>query len=780
MADTCIPAPSLHGSPAPMGYREAVLCGRGATSRVYRATDVKTGRQVALKRLHRQLVQDGEALARLRRELSALEQVQHAGVVRVHDVVRWDGAPTLVMDFVPGEDLKERLLRGGPLPDAETLRIARWLLEVLAAVHGRGIVHRDLKPQNIRIDPEGGLHLLDFGSARLDAASQLTTTGSTVGTPEYMAPELFAGSVYDPRVDLYGAGATLHECVCGEPPQRADSLAELARLRQTTDVVPLAQRCCGVDPALALLVDRCLQRAPEDRFASASLALWALEHPAQARRMVELRSERPPCLHCGTAIAPHSTRCPACHSPSPWRYQAGGCHVEIESIKDAPALITHLVEQVPELGEPQALQGLAEHCAALSFSRQRLLSYVEREQAERMVARLRELGCAARVKIDPGMVLLTSGLLLVVAVPVYVTWMVFTWQIARRAMLARTLLRKPLWPRLAAGAWILLTTAVFGQSLQWLLAALGPDTPNPLSTTWIAALGALGSVVLAASALRMGTGRLAASPEPALGAQLKQHLRPWRSRAEREALPRPRTSRVTYAAFLLLFCAVVPLEAKLLFDANEALSLWRARRQLAQASPVRPVAPAPGQAAAGTAEEGTVAERTLNALAAASSPAPWQPALPALAAAVLIGLLLRRRRTVRRDGAAIYAELDLPRLRALGARPSPRRAQDPQARGTVQEQLEREARDDPFVREAVRRAADLLPLLPAASASRLLDGLRALQDPAADATAERALLARCVQDTQPDLHARLGLLELEGRLEAEAAQALLGAGRSAA
>src|SRR5262249_51532360 len=148
-------------------------------------------------------------------------------IVAVRDVIRWQGDPTVVMDFIPGADLKERI-RGGTLNATEIERIARALFEVLSAAHGAGIVHRDVKPQNVRIADDGRIYLLDFGSARLDASSQLTATGTTVGTPEYMAPELFAGSVYDPRVDIYGAGATLFECATGRAPQLAESLTELA------------------------------------------------------------------------------------------------------------------------------------------------------------------------------------------------------------------------------------------------------------------------------------------------------------------------------------------------------------------------------------------------------------------------------------------------------------------------------------------------------------------------------------------------------------------------
>src|SRR5205823_8242592 len=130
----------------------------------------------------------------------------------------------------------------------------------------------------------------------------------------YMAPELFAGSVYDPRVDIYGAGATLFECVTGRAPQLADSLAELA-FRRTKEDAPKIHSLRQETPAnLAQVIDRCLSRAPEDRYATAALAVWALEHPAEERAFQARRSNHPPCLHCGTAIAPASTVCASCGS----------------------------------------------------------------------------------------------------------------------------------------------------------------------------------------------------------------------------------------------------------------------------------------------------------------------------------------------------------------------------------------------------------------------------------------------------------------------------------
>lgn len=325
----------------PEGFGQVSLCGAGATSRVYRAVHAATGRLVALKRLHRQLVRSGDALARLRRELTALRQIRHTGIVTVYDVVDWQGDPTVVMEYVPGEDLKERVMREGRLSSAESERIGRALLDILAVTHASGIVHRDVKPQNVRLGADGRVCLLDFGSARLDASSQLTKTGTTVGTPEYMAPELFAASVHDPRVDIYGLGATLYECLARRPPQTADSLAELAFLRTTEDVAPIEAVAADTPKSLARLVDRCLAREPEDRYASAALALWALDNPKVEAAFAVRKSSHPPCLHCGTPLPVTSTTCARCHSDHPFAYAPGRCHVEISGVAEPARFIEY-------------------------------------------------------------------------------------------------------------------------------------------------------------------------------------------------------------------------------------------------------------------------------------------------------------------------------------------------------------------------------------------------------------------------------------------------------
>ena len=374
----------------PRGFCALRLIGSGATSRVYRGRRVDDGRIFALKRLNRHMVRSSEALARLRRELELLHRLSHPGIVGVYDIIDWGGDPTLVMDYVEGEDLEARIKREGGLAPEVVEDIARQLLSILATAHSAGVVHRDLKPQNVRVGVDGAVTLLDFGSARFDAASQLTLTGTTVGTPEYMAPELFSGSVYDPRVDIFGLGATLFEALCARPPQSADSVAQLAWLRLNEPLPSVLTLAPETPPHLAGFVDRALSTEPSKRFSTASLALWALDHPELERSFGDHRSKRPPCVHCDEPLEPSSRFCPGCKSEHPFGFE-GGFHDVVITGMSRPELFIHwLASRFPERRGEEGV--LSERCAALSLRPQRYACALSRRAAEAELKRVDALG----------------------------------------------------------------------------------------------------------------------------------------------------------------------------------------------------------------------------------------------------------------------------------------------------------------------------------------------------------------------------------------------------
>ncbi|WP_224245973.1 protein kinase domain-containing protein [Hyalangium gracile] len=253
------------------------LAGRGGMGSIFRAVDTTSDRPVAVKLMH---AADSEAARRFTREARLLSELRHPGVVSyvAHGVTE-EGQPFLVMEWLEGEDLSRRLARR-PLSLSETLLLMRRIADGLAAAHARGIVHRDLKPSNLFL--RGGkveeVVLLDFGLARLAAASQVVTASATVlGTPGYMAPEqASAQQDITPSADVFSLGCVLYECLTGEAPFRAPHMAavlvkilfsEPARLRMMRPELPAS---------LQVLVDQMLAKEPARRLADARQVLRAL------------------------------------------------------------------------------------------------------------------------------------------------------------------------------------------------------------------------------------------------------------------------------------------------------------------------------------------------------------------------------------------------------------------------------------------------------------------------------------------------------------------------
>ena len=190
----------------------------GGMATVWRARDEWTREIVAIKQLHPHVVADPVARARLEREAEALRTVDHPAIVRPRGLIDDPDAPSLVMDFVSGRPLSERIAEG-PLPPEEAVAIAGVVADALAVAHDHGIVHRDIKPANILVDDDGAVHLVDFGIAALmDAPSDGLTADSTmVGTLRYAAPERLAGGEVTPRSDVWALGAVLYEMLTGVP-----------------------------------------------------------------------------------------------------------------------------------------------------------------------------------------------------------------------------------------------------------------------------------------------------------------------------------------------------------------------------------------------------------------------------------------------------------------------------------------------------------------------------------------------------------------------------------
>jgi serine/threonine-protein kinase len=260
------------GSIGRLGTYEVLgVLGRGGMGVVLKAFDPALGRNVAIKVLSVALASCGAARRRFLREARAAAAVVHEHVVSVFAVEEREGLPFLVMEYVPGRSLAERLEKQGPLSLPEILRIGMQTASGLAAAHDQGLVHRDVKPANILL--ENGVErvrLSDFGLARAAADAGVTQSGVIAGTPHYMAPEQARGETTDHRADLFGLGSTLYAMCTGHPPFRAES--PLAVLRRVSDEEPRALREINPDvPAwLESIVAKLHAKDPARRYATAS------------------------------------------------------------------------------------------------------------------------------------------------------------------------------------------------------------------------------------------------------------------------------------------------------------------------------------------------------------------------------------------------------------------------------------------------------------------------------------------------------------------------------
>ena len=231
------------GEPDSLGrighYEVLEVLGRGGFGIVFRAFDETLQRVVAVKVLAPSMAATSPARKRFLREARHAGNVRHENVVQIHDISRdEERLPYLVMEFIPGETLQQRLDRTGPLDVAEILRIGRQIASGLAAAHDMGLIHRDIKPSNILIDtgPQQRVKITDFGLARAADDASISQSGVVAGTPMYMAPEQAKGEALDHRADLFSLGSVLYVMCTGRPPFRAEQHAggAQARLPRTT------------------------------------------------------------------------------------------------------------------------------------------------------------------------------------------------------------------------------------------------------------------------------------------------------------------------------------------------------------------------------------------------------------------------------------------------------------------------------------------------------------------------------------------------------------------
>lgn len=282
--------------PLPLGqtllnkYQIERLIGEGGFGYVYQATDLLLQRRVAIKELKLEIRSDNEALRRFVREAQAAGASNHPNIVTIHALELTDNGAFIVMEYMDGGSLADRLCARRTFSPNEAVQIILPILDALAAVHARGIIHRDIKPSNILFTHDGRVKLSDFGLARRfeEQGQSITQAGMVLGTIRYMSPEQARGERADARSDLYAVGAVLYEMLGGRPylDFTNDVLQNLEKIKTQTPI-PLTRT---IPPDLANVIMRALSKSRQTRFANAQ----EMKHALAARNDVTVISTTPP------------------------------------------------------------------------------------------------------------------------------------------------------------------------------------------------------------------------------------------------------------------------------------------------------------------------------------------------------------------------------------------------------------------------------------------------------------------------------------------------------
>jgi beta-lactam-binding protein with PASTA domain/predicted Ser/Thr protein kinase len=272
-------------------YRVLHRVGSGGMADVVCAEDLQLGRKVAIKLLHRRFAADEEFVERFRREASSAAGLQHPHVVAVYDRGAWDGTYYIAMEYLEGRTLKKLVQEEAPLSAPRAIDFTIQILRAARFAHKRGIIHRDLKPHNVIVDAEGRAKVTDFGIAKA-GASDMTQTGSIMGTAQYLSPEQAQGFSVSAPSDLYSVGIILYEMLTGRVPFEGESAVAIALKQIGEAPVPPSAYNPDVPPALEAVVLHALEKDPARRFADADEFIAALEQAGGGAISPQLTGDR--------------------------------------------------------------------------------------------------------------------------------------------------------------------------------------------------------------------------------------------------------------------------------------------------------------------------------------------------------------------------------------------------------------------------------------------------------------------------------------------------------
>ena len=333
-------------------YEVEDLVGSGGMSSVFCARDRLLERRVALKILHEHFTSDSDYVERFRREARSAAQLSHPNIVTVIDRGEADGRQFIVFEYVEGDNLKELLRRQGPPPVGRAVQLAIQIGRALAFAHSQGLIHRDVKPQNVLIG-DGHAKVTDFGIARSRDVRDLTTTGTVMGTSDYMSPEQARGEPVSELSDQYSLACVLFELLTGRVPFPADNAVEAA-LRQINDPPENVRNLRPeVPPRLDAAVHRAMAKDQGDRFPSMDEFVAELKTCLGREVAIERGEEATLVLSSNGADAPRARR-PAVRGLRPWPLLAGAAALLAGSAAAVALLVGHGGDSSPNASPASA------------------------------------------------------------------------------------------------------------------------------------------------------------------------------------------------------------------------------------------------------------------------------------------------------------------------------------------------------------------------------------------------------------------------------------------
>jgi serine/threonine-protein kinase len=273
---------AIHAGETLDDYQIDALIARSGMASIYRGTDLRSGKQVAIKVPHPEMEADPVLYERFQREEEIGTKLDHPGVMKVY-TDREHSTVYMVMEWAEGRLLRQILAEQKKLPIARTTKIMLGVLDALDYCHTHGVVHRDLKPENIMVDSDDRIKLIDFGIAAKAGARRLTFAklSQVMGTPDYISPEQVKGKRGDARSDIYAMGVMLYEMLTGKTPFQGPNAFAIMNDRLLNNPVPPRQVNPEVTPELQEIIYRAIERDPKNRYAKAREFAHDLEHPEQ-------------------------------------------------------------------------------------------------------------------------------------------------------------------------------------------------------------------------------------------------------------------------------------------------------------------------------------------------------------------------------------------------------------------------------------------------------------------------------------------------------------------